>query len=282
MPFKGGGHNSQQMENQKAKLDTLVERFNTPEFIKNDPVQFPRMFTDLHDIEVSAFLCSLIAWGNRKIILKDCQKMLDIMDGHPYKYVMDEGWSSIDPRTNIHRTFFGRDLQYMCRGLKYIYTFFSNLENLFSYYDNLWTAITYFRIIMSIGNDGATNRHIPDLRFGYDGATIRYIPDLRFENFSHKNAPACKRMHLMLRWLVRKDGIVDLGVWKKIDPSSLFIPLDTHVSKISRDLGMLSRTKNDRLAAEQLTEKLREFDPLDPCKYDFALFGYGESLKHKK
>lgn len=267
MPFKGGGHNSQQMENQKAKLDTLVERFNTPEFIKNDPVQFPRMFTDLHDIEVSAFLCSLIAWGNRKMILKDCQKMLDIMDGQPYKYVMEEGWSSIDPRTNIHRTFFGRDLQYMCRGLKYMYTIFSNLENLFSYYDNLWTAITYFRIIMSIGNDGATNRH---------------IPDLRFENVSHKNAPACKRMHLMLRWLVRKDGIVDLGVWKKIDPSSLFIPLDTHVSKISRDLGMLSRTKNDRLAAEQLTEKLREFDPLDPCKYDFALFGYGESLKHKK
>ena len=88
MPFQGSGYNSQQMENLKTKLDILVDRFNTSEFIKNDPVKFPRMFTDLRDIEVTAFLCSLLAWGNRKMILKDCQKMLDIMDGQPFKYVM--------------------------------------------------------------------------------------------------------------------------------------------------------------------------------------------------
>ena len=106
----------------KAKLDALVERFNTPAFIDNDPVKFPRMFTERQDIEVAAFLCALIAWGNRKQILNGCQKMLyDVMEGQPYDFVMGDGWRTIDPEINIHRTFFGRDLQYMCKGLQWAF-----------------------------------------------------------------------------------------------------------------------------------------------------------------
>ena len=117
---------------------------------------------------------------------------------------------------------------------------------------------------MSIGNDGATNRH---------------IPDLRFENVSHKNAPACKRMHLMLRWLVRHNSPVDIGIWSFLDQSRLLIPLDTHVHRIALELGLTSRKSADMKTAVEITETMKEIFPYDPSRGDFALFGYG--VEHK-
>lgn len=248
----------------KAKLDALVERFNTPAFIENDPVKFPRMFTERQDIEVAAFLCALIAWGNRKQILNGCQKMLfDIMEGQPYDFVMGDGWRTIDPEINIHRTFFGRDLQYMCKGLNVIYTEFSTMECVFKQHSDIWHGIALLWAYFMCAN-GDKSKHLSN------------------PAIYNKNGSACKRMHLMLRWLVRKDGIVDIGIWHDVKPSSLFIPLDVHVGRIGRELGLLARKQDDRLAVEELTDKLRDFDIQDPCKYDFALFGYGESLKHKQ
>lgn len=247
----------------KAKLDALVERFNTPAFIGNDPVKFPRMFRERHDIEIAAFLCSLIAWGNRRQILNGCHKMLfDIMGGHPFEYVMNMEFERLDPDINIHRTFFGRDLIHMCRGLEWVYTWNDSLERFFDQGD-IWQGILDLREEIAFGNDGDTNKHYPD-------------PSIN----RRKGGSACKRLNLMLRWLVRDDGIVDLGVWRHVKPSSLFIPLDVHVGRIGRELGLLTRKQNDRLAVEELTDKLRDLDSQDPCKYDFALFGYGESSKH--
>jgi uncharacterized protein (TIGR02757 family) len=85
---------------------------------------------------------------------------------------------------------------------------------------------------------------------------------------------------MALRWLVRNDGIVDLGIWKVLKPSQLFIPLDVHVGNVSRELGLLNRKANDRRSVLELTETLRSFNPDDPILYDYALFGIGVSRKN--
>ena len=256
------------MEDLKTRLDALVQQYNVPQFVGNDPVQFPRMFTAFRDIEIAAFLSSTIAWGNRKQILQGCHKMLfNIMHGKPFEYVMNGECESINPDINIHRTFFGRDLQYMCRGLKWVYTMHETMEDVFARELDPWNGISYFNALMADGNDGKSNKHLSD-------------PGRKTK--SHKGASACKRMHLMLRWLVRKDGNVDLGVWRRIPENRLMIPLDVHVGRVARELGLLERKQDDRMAVELLTDKLREYDINDPIRYDFALFGYGEQQKHQR
>lgn len=249
------------MNDLKNYLDSLVERNNTEEFIINDPVQFPRRYSDIRDIEIVSFLVATIAWGNRKMILNNANKMLEMMGRSPYDYVMSGGWEKIEDGKCVHRTFFGRDLKYYCRGLKRIYRIGgigrnSGMEDVFYNEEHdVWRGIQNFRDLMAEANGGAS-KHIsnPSCETPMKGS-------------------ACKRLHMALRWLVRDDGIVDLGIWKKLKPKDLMIPLDVHVARVSRELGLLERKSNDRMAVELLTSRLRELDPEDPVKYDFALFG---------
>lgn len=248
----------------KQKLDALVKQYNTPSFVKNDPVQFPRSYTERQDIEIAAFLASTIAWGNRKQILTGCRKMFGIMGNSPYNFVIQGGWNNINPDCNIHRTFFGRDLIYMCRGLQFAYAQTDTLESIFYEQGNsVWDGFVALRSMFASANGGVYSRHISNP-----------TPN------RHKGGSACKRLNLMLRWLCRQDGIVDIGIWHDLKPSQLMIPLDTHVARVGREMGLIDRNSNDRVAVEELTDKLRDFDIDDPCKYDFALFGLGESQKH--
>lgn len=246
------------MEDLKDYLDSLVEKNNTEEFIKDDPVQFPHRYNDIHDIEIVSFLVATIAWGNRKMILNNANKMLDMMGKSPYDYVMSGGWEKIDETKCVHRTFFGRDLKNYCRGFNRIYSIggIDKIEDVFYNEEHdVWKGIQNFRDLMAEAN-GGVSKHIsnPSCEAPMKGS-------------------ACKRLHMALRWLVRNDGIVDLGVWKRFEPKDLMIPLDVHVARVSRDLELLERKSNDRMAVELLTTKLRELDKEDPVKYDFALFG---------
>lgn len=244
----------------KGLLDAKAEEFNTKEFICKDPVQFPRRFTRKEDIEVSAFLTATITWGKRNSILKSAENMHREMGDSPYTYIMDGGYKSLGFQ-NIHRTFFGHDMAYLCKGLHAIYRQYGGLEALFSSVaageGRLWEGIGLFR------------KHIIEANNCGGHRSLKHI--------SNPDSSACKRLHLALRWLVRDDGIVDLGIWKSLSPSELFIPLDTHVISTAYQLGLLRRKQNNRKAAEELTGRLRGFDPADPVKYDFALFGLGES-----
>lgn len=246
------------MENLKDYLDSLVLKYNTPDFINDDPVQFPHRFTERHDIEIVAFLAATIAWGKRTMIINSSNKMLNIMGNSPYDYVMSGGFESLDPSMNIHRTFFCRDLVYFCKGFQYMYSKSDSLEEVFTLNGNTdtWRGIQNFRESMEAANGNVKSRQISDP-----------CCDVR------KTGSACKRLHLALRWLVRDDGIVDLGIWKNIRPSQLMIPLDVHVANTSRRLGLTERKQNDLVTVEEITAKLRSFDPEDPVKYDFALFG---------
>jgi uncharacterized protein (TIGR02757 family) len=238
----------------KGFLDEWVHKINVPAYIETDPVQFPLKYSHLPDREVAAFLTATITWGNRKMILNSAARMFEKMGSSPYDFVMSEGYAKLQGG-NIHRTFFEKDLVYLCRGLRACYLNSGSLEAVFAGKTTLWDGIDTFRDTLAAANGDVFSKHV-----------------------SNPNTnSACKRLHLALRWLVRNDGIVDLGDWSSISPAELYIPLDVHVGRVSRSLGLLSRNQNDKKAVEILTMLLRNFNPIDPVVYDYALFGIGES-----
>jgi uncharacterized protein (TIGR02757 family) len=251
----------------KTLLDTWTLRINTPAFIENDPVRFPRRYRRKKDIEIAAFVSASIAWGRRDMILRSAEKIFAMMGKNPYNFIMEGAWKRsngevIGRGRSIHRTFFEDDFEYYCRGLKFCYTQYGDLENLFVEGSrgggDMFEGIRLFRETMALGNGGGEGKALYSKHVSNPGSSS-----------------ACKRINLALRWLVRKDGIVDPGIWKRISPAALYIPLDLHVGRTARRLGLLERNGNDRKAVEELTEKLREFSPEDPVRYDFALFVIG-------
>ena len=243
----------------KELLDSEAARINNPDFIERDPVQFPRRFESLQDIEIVSFLSATIAWGNRKMICRDIEKMLGLMDNQPYAYMIDEGYEDLDPKLNIHRTFFASHLQHFLKGLRNIYTGHGSLDAFASANKvgeeeaPAWKLVELINDQLLLANGAANSRCLP---------------------LNLKNS-ALKRVNMALRWLVRDDGIVDMGVWKSIPKSKLYIPLDLHVGNVSRELGLLKRKQNDRKSVEELTCVLRDLRPEDPTIYDYALFGIG-------
>jgi len=238
--------------------------FNVKDFIEHDPVQFPLRYAKTRpknqaDIEIAAFLAATIAWGRRDLIIRSAEKMFAMMKLGPEAYVMHRadvppGKPAKNPVRGrcIHRTFFERDLEYFCNGFKHCYEKYGTLEKLFASRPDVWQGISLFRQEMAAGNNGLYTPHIAN-------------PDAN---------SACKRINMALRWLVRK-GPVDMGLWKSIKPSALYIPLDVHVARNARDTGLLERKSNDKKAVIEITEKLRQFCPEDPVKYDFVLFSLG-------
>lgn len=243
----------------KELLDREARRINSPDFIDRDPVQFPRRFERLEDIEIASLLCATIAWGNRKMICRNCDRMLSMMENRPYDFIMDGAYEEL-PDCNIHRTFFARNLRHYLRGLHAIYTRHGSLQE--------------FARRARVGDDEfpswrlveAMNAALYDANGGC--ADSRCLP-------GNLSTTALKRVNMALRWLVRDDGIVDMGVWDVIRPSQLFIPLDVHVGDTARDMGLLHRRSDDRRAVIELTSRLREMRPDDPVWYDYALFGIG-------
>ncbi len=245
-------------------LDRESERINSPEFIGEDPVQFPRRFSDLRDIEIVSLLSATIAWGNRKMICRNCEKMLEIMNDEPFTFVSSGAYNEIDPERNIHRTFFGTHMQQMLRGLDLVYKRYGSLDA--------------FCAANKIGETETPSwEMVRALNALFDEAngtecSSRVLP-------RNLDATALKRINMALRWLVRDDGIVDMGVWKSIPKSKLFIPLDVHVGNTARALGLIDRKANDRRTVLELTDTLRTLRPDDPVVYDYALFGIGINSK---
>ena len=251
-------------DNLKYLLDSMVERYNVPGFADADPVQFPRRYSDPRDIEISALLTSTIAWGRRAMILNNAERIDTLLGHEPYHFVMEGDIDRIDD-SNIHRTFFGRHLRWFLRGLRLTYSRHGSLEGLAAASGATvseapsWHLASALNALLAEANCTAP----------LDGPS-RCLPD-------KPDKSALKRFNMALRWLVRNDGIVDIGSWTALRPSQLYIPLDVHSASTSRQLGLLSRQQNDRKAVEELTATLRRFRPDDPTVYDFALFGAGEA-----
>ena len=242
----------------KEFLDSKYEQYNQKKFIESDPIQVPHNFTSKEDIEISSFLTATIAWGQRKTIIKNSFKMMDLLDNSPYDYIINSTEKEIDKLNIKHRTFNEIDFRYFIKRLKYIYKEYGNLENIFfeNIKDNtLHNSIHNFKSLFFKNN--------------YPLRTTKHISD-------PFKGSACKRVNMFLRWMVRKDSNgVDFGIWNKISPSYLSCPLDVHSGRVARKLGILNRTQNDHKAVLELDNKLRILDSNDPVKYDFSLFGLG-------
>ncbi len=248
----------------KSFLDYKVEQYNRPEFIETDPIQIPHRFRRKEDIEIAGFLTATIAWGNRKSILTNATKMMELMDNAPLDFVLNHREEDLIPFEKfVHRTFNGIDLQYFAHSLKNIYLNHSGLEAIFTNYaekNNLQKSIHHFK---------HTFFELPHLK-----RTEKHISD------PLKNS-AAKRLNMFLRWMVRQDQAnVDFGIWKNLKPSQLSCPLDVHSGNTARKLGLLKRKQNDATALAELDRSLRRLDPTDPVKYDFALFGLGVFEKY--
>ena len=247
----------------KSFLDEKVLQYNTFDFIESDPVQIPHLFSQKEDIEIAGFMSATIAWGNRKMIIKNSHKMMDLMGNSPYDFVMSHTEADLERLESfVHRTFNGQDFASFIKGLQHIYKNHDGLEAVFAKNQSqvvgtntMQKSISEFKkIFFEIEHQNRTQKHISD----------------------PMNGSAAKRINMYLRWMCRQDNKgVDLGIWKSISPSLLSCPLDVHSGNVARKLGLLTRKQNDGKALVALDLKLRELDPNDPVKYDFALFGLG-------
>lgn len=244
----------------KEILEIAVNKYNTPDFIENDPISIPHSFVLKEDIEIASFLTSAIAWGNRKSIIKSAKQLISWMENSPYDFILNAKTKDFLVFKNFkYRTFNGEDSVFFMQSLQNIYLKHKGLEAVFNSgftkNNNIKEAIAYFRkIFFSVQYPERTQKHIAN----------------------PMKKSAAKRINMFLRWMVRNDSKgVDFGIWKKIPIPDLMLPLDVHSGRFSREFKLLKRKQNDWLAVEEVTKNLKKMDNQDPVKYDFALFGMG-------
>lgn len=243
----------------KSFLDEKADFFNNPDFITSDPIQIPHLFSLKQDVEISGLLTAVIAWGNRKSIINNAQKMMQLMDMAPAEFVQNHTQTDLKKLNSfVHRTFNGTDLIFFVKQLQRLYREFESMEEVFlqeAEPDSLQKSIHHFKHYLFQGNfQFRTSKHLSDPLKG----------------------SAAKRLNMFLRWMVRNDKRgVDLGIWTKLKPAQLSCPLDVHSGNVARKLRLLTRKNNDAKAVAELDASLRQLDPHDPVKYDFALFGLG-------
>ena len=247
----------------KSFLDDKAFEYESPLFINEDPIQIPHKFSKKEDIEISGFLTAIISWGNRKIIIKNANSLMNLMDNSPFDFILNHNKNDLNTLNQfVHRTFNNQDLCFFIKSLYNIYKNNGGLENVFKTnkeFKNLNHVIHNFKnIFFSIPHQKRTEKHISDPLKG----------------------SAAKRINMFLRWMVRspKKG-VDFGLWKNIDSGQLSCPLDIHSGRVARSLSLIKRKQNDNLALMELDSILRKFDYRDPVKYDFALFGLSKYEK---
>lgn len=243
----------------KEFLDEKALQYNHPRFVESDPIQIPHRFSRKEDVEIAGFLASIIAWGNRKMIIGNASRMMTLMGDAPHDFVMSFSESDLQRLDHfVHRTFNGQDLKTFMYGLRHIYQNHGGLEPAFAQHQDaagMQRAISEFRkLFFEVPHAVRTQKHLSD----------------------PMNNSAAKRLNMFLRWMVRNDSTgVDFGLWTSIPPSALSCPLDVHSGNVARKLGLLTRKQNDAKALAELDAALRVMDAQDPVKYDFALFGLG-------
>ncbi|GCD78167.1 TIGR02757 family protein [Thermaurantimonas aggregans] len=249
----------------KEFLDQKAHYYESEIFIPDDPVSVPHRFRLKNDIEIAGLLTATISWGNRKSIIKSANFLMQLMDDAPYDFVMHHSPKELKRLSRfVHRTFNAEDALFFVKALHQYYQRFDSLEEAFLPKEgekDLMEAIARFRqLMLQLQPTTRSGKHIADPSTG----------------------SAAKRIHMYLRWMVRSEkGGVDFGLWRSISPALLSCPLDVHTGTTARALGLITRKQNDRRAVEELDKVLRTFDPIDPVKYDFALFGIGMEKKIK-
>lgn len=258
----------------KDFLNAKADQYNRPSFIERDPVSIPHRFSRRQDIEIMGFWAATLAWGQRPVILKKASELVELMDGAPYDFVCNYQQTDLQRFMAFkHRTFNATDALYFLHFFQQYYQENDSLEDAF-------LSSAAFRPQALSSSSQATLQTVePNLIAFHDRfcSLTDFFPE---RTRKHIATPArnssCKRLLMFLRWMVRNDDRgVDFGIWTRLQPSQLVMPIDVHVNRVARHLGLLTRPQTDWKAALELTKALRLFDPLDPVRYDFALFGLG-------
>ena len=251
----------------KTELDELAKKYDTSDFIDSDPIRFPHMFKNKKDIELAGFIASLFAYGSRKQFISKLNDFFTYTQNEPTNFIKNGDFSIIKTQNFNYRFSKPDDIVEWLRLLSELYNTSNGLSELFEYGYNVDNTLdTMYRVVADYFYSRVNN--------GFGQGFYHLLPD------PHKGG-AMKRVNMFLRWMVRKSD-VDLGVWDFIPKSELRIPLDVHVARLSREMLLLTRKNNDMKAVVELTNKLKEFDPSDPIKYDFALFGKGVEESNNK
>lgn len=254
----------------KDFFDEKVKQYNRASFIKDDPICIPHSFTKKQDIEIAGLFAAVFAWGNRTTIINKSKELMSLMDNSPHDFCLNHNSSDLKKMEGFkHRTFNTTDLLYFISFLQYHYTNHPSLEEAFLKNSSL------FQTVDDVAEHMLTHFH--NYFFSLD-----HIPARTKKHIATPyKGSTCKRLNMFLRWMVRNDQQgVDFGIWKKIRPSDLICPIDLHVARVAKRFGLLKRNQIDWRAAVELTGYLRTLDPLDPVKYDFALFGLGVIEKY--
>lgn len=243
-------------------LETNYKKYNKPNFIADDPISIPHLFTKKQDIEIMGFFASIFAWGQRKTIINKCNLLVELFENKPHDFILKHKEEDLKRFLEFkHRTFNATDLLYFIAFLKQHYQKHESLETAF---------------LLGLKPKDKT---VENALIGFEEyfTSLEYFPARTRKHIaSPKRNSACKKLNMFLRWMIRdsKDG-VDFGIWKSIKTSQLLMPLDVHVERQARILGLISRKQSDFKTVLELTENLKKFDKNDPVKYDFALFGMG-------
>lgn len=259
----------------KEFLDSRVELYNQPSFIKYDPISIPHLFSKKQDIEIAGFFAAVFSWGNRTTIINKSKELMQLMDNAPYDFCLNHSPKELKKIVSFkHRTFNTTDLLYFIEFFKHHYTKYKSLE----------TAFIPHPKPLSINGEGG-NTPIVEVALKYFYHYFFSLEHVPARTKKHIATPerksSCKRLNMFLRWMVRNDNKgVDFGIWKNISPSLLICPIDLHVARVARRLDILKRKQTDWQAALELTQYLRTLDKNDPVKYDFALFGLGVMEKY--
>ena len=246
----------------KLWLEDRYNYYNNPAFIAADPISVPHRFSIKQDIEIAGFFAAIMAWGQRVTIINKANELMRLMEDAPYEFIKNHKEKE-RKRFNAfkHRTLQPDDVIYLVDVLQKFYLQHDTMEDAFAKHMNSEEEDTFKAL-------AGFHHHLFDQPFVIE-RTRKHISN-------PEKKSSCKRLNMFLRWMVRQDDQgVDFGLWKKISPSQLIIPLDLHVGRVARELGLLDRTINDWQAAQELTMELKKFDAKDPVKYDFALFGEG-------
>lgn len=286
----------------KEFLDLKVDLYNRQGFVENDPICIPHRFSRKQDIEIMGFWSAMLAWGQRKTIINKCTELIRLMDGAPYDFILNHEDSDLKRLLGFkHRTFNDTDTLYFVEFFKQHYKKFDSLENAFMPLAE-GDKIQEFRDDFLASPGEFTTLNIPSSAPCYAGEigsrtvekSLNYfrayffsLPDFPRRTIKHVSSPlqksTCKRLNMFLRWMVRDDDNgVDFGIWKSIRPADLICPTDLHVERVARKLKLITRKQVDWQTALELTQNLRQFDPVDPVKYDFALFGLGIEEQFQK
>jgi len=249
-------------KNIKAFLDKKVDQYNQPSFIKDDPVCIPHLFSKKQDIEIAGFFAAIFAWGNRTTIIRKSKELMQLMNMQPHAFCIHHSNTELKRLLTFkHRTFNPTDLLYFIEFFKYHYSKHKSLETAFTMH-------------------GQSTEEMLTGFHHYFFSLEEVPPRTRKHISSPEKNSTCKRLNMYLRWMVRQDGNgVDFGIWENISPSQLICPIDVHVGRVARQMGLLQRKQTDWAAAVELTNRLKEFDKNDPVKYDFALFALGAAEK---